>query len=269
VKRFEALCRAIIDAALQDIDYMVQGMTSSIANHGETLAPLMERAGFRYVFLGIENILDEELAFLHASAKNSAREGGRRTGNATLQAIDYLHRHHMYVIGGLIVGTPDDTRESIGTNLAFARRYVDWPYIQHPTPYPRTPMTKDFRDRGLIVSEREEEYDGTTAVVRSDHLEAEEIEFLRWQGERWMKARHFPIALAHDPWFVLRHAARMFGHTFRGCTWRTLIGLEDERDAFRRYRTIRQREREYLAEMPEEDRERQIGRVREPLTTKI
>jgi len=40
VKRFEALCRAIIDAGLQDIDYMVQGMTSSIANHGETLAPL-------------------------------------------------------------------------------------------------------------------------------------------------------------------------------------------------------------------------------------
>lgn len=246
VKRFEALCRAIIDAGLQDIDYMVQGMTSSIANHGETLAPLMARAGFRYVFLGIENILDEDLAFLHASAKNSAREGGRRTGNATIQAIDYLHRHHMYVIGGLIVGSPDDTRESIATNLTFARRYVDWPYIQHPTPYPRTPMTKDFRERGLIVSEREEEYDGTTAVVRSDHLEAEEIEFLRWQAERWMKARHFPAALAHDPGFVLRNAARMFTHTFRGCTWRTLAGLEDERAAFQRYKAIRQREREYL-----------------------
>ena len=27
-------------------------------------------------------------------------------------------------------------------NLAFARRYVDWPYIQHPTPYPGTPMTR-------------------------------------------------------------------------------------------------------------------------------
>ena len=42
----------------------------------------------------------------------------------------------MYVVGGLIVGNPDDTRESIEANLAFARRYVDWPYIQHPTPYP-------------------------------------------------------------------------------------------------------------------------------------
>ena len=52
----------------------------------------------------------------------------------------------MFVVGGLIVGNPDDTRESIEANLEFARRYVDWPYIQHPTPYPRTPMTEDFRD---------------------------------------------------------------------------------------------------------------------------
>ena len=72
----------------------------------------------------------------------------------------------MFVVGGLIVGNPDDTRESIEANLAFARRYVDWPYIQHPTPYPRTPMTEEFRERGLIMNERLEEYDGTTAVVR-------------------------------------------------------------------------------------------------------
>lgn len=30
-------------------------------------------------------------------------------------------------------------------------------------------------------------YDGTRAVVRSEHLAAEEIEFLRWRAERWMK----------------------------------------------------------------------------------
>ena len=69
---------------------------------------------------------------------------------------------------------------------------------------------------------------------------------------RWMKARHFPRALAHDPWYVLRHATRMFRHTFRGCTWRTLVGLEDERVAFRRYRALRRQEREYLADEPEE-----------------
>jgi radical SAM superfamily enzyme YgiQ (UPF0313 family) len=141
VARFEGLCRAIIAAGLNDIDYIVQAMTSAIANHAQALAPLMREAGFRYVFLGIENILEADLNFLRANAKNLRREHGRKTGNATLQAIDALHRNRMYVVGGLIVGNPGDTRESIEANLEFARRYIDWPYIQHPTPYPRTPMT--------------------------------------------------------------------------------------------------------------------------------
>ncbi len=251
VTRFEALCHAIIDAGLNDLHYIVQAMTSSIANHGDALAPLMRAAGFRYVFLGIENVIEEDLEFLKASAKNATRERGRRTGNATLRAIELLHRAGLYVVGGIIVGNPGDTSEAIETNLAFARKHVDWPYIQHPTPYPGTPMTKDFRERGLIVSEEPEEYDGTTAVVRSEHLTAEEIEFMRWHAERWMKLRHLPAAIRHYPWFVLRHWPSMLRHTFRGSTWRSAVGLEDARAVFARYKAIRRAEREYLsAEAP-------------------
>jgi radical SAM superfamily enzyme YgiQ (UPF0313 family) len=246
VRRFEALCHAIIDAGLNSLDYTVQAMTSSIADHGERLAPLMRDAGFRYVFLGIENILDEDLQFLRARSKNALREKGRRLHNATIKAIDYIHKNKMYVVGGLIVGNPGDTRESVEVNLEFARKYVDWPYIQHPTPYPRTPMTKDFRDRGLIVNERLEEYDGTTAVVRTEHLPAEEVEYMRWRAERGMKSRHMPVVLRHNPIFVLRNATKLFAHTYRGSTITSLIGLEDERKAFERYRTIRNAERAYI-----------------------
>jgi radical SAM superfamily enzyme YgiQ (UPF0313 family) len=246
VQRFEALCRAIIAAKLNDVDYYVQAMTSAIANHGEHLAPVMRAAGLRYVFLGIENILEEDLQFLRAGSKNAKRENGRKTGNATLKAIDYIHQNKMYVIGGLIVGNPEDTREAIEANLEFARKYIDWPYIQHPTPYPSTPMTKDFQDRGLVVSDRVDEYDGTTAVVRTKYLSSEEIEYMRWRAERWMKLRHMPVAFSHDPLFVLRNATKMMGFTFRGSTIRSLVGLEDERKSFRRYRAIRDTEREYL-----------------------
>src|SRR5438128_12208670 len=149
----------------------------------------------------------------------------------------------MYVVGGLIVGNPDDTRESIEANLEFARHYIDWPYIQHPTPYPRTPMTVDFRNRNLIINERLEEYDGTTAVVRTEHVSAEEAEFLRWRAERWMKVRHMPAAFAHSPRFTLTHARQMLAHTFAGTSWRSMLGLETERAVFERFRTRRQRER--------------------------
>ena len=248
VARFERLCRAIVEAGFNDIHYIVQAMTSSIASHGDTLAPLMRKAGFRYVFLGIENVLDEDLKFLRAAAKNAQREGGRQVGNATLSAIQKLHAHGLAVVGGIIVGNPDDTRASIEANLAFAKRYVDWPYIQHPTPYPGTPMTEDFRRRGLIVNDRVEEYDGTTAVVKTAHLDAEEVEFLRWRAERWMKVRHLPSALMHYPKFVLRQAPRMCRHTFRGSSWRSALGLQNERQVFRRYKEMRAKEREYVPE---------------------
>jgi radical SAM superfamily enzyme YgiQ (UPF0313 family) len=243
IKRFRALCEAIIDGGLDDTEYFVQAMTSPLAEHGATLAPLMRRAGFRYVVLGIENVLDGDLAFLKAQAKNARRERGRTVGNATATAIDHLHRNGMYVVGGLIVGNPDDTRESIEANLEFARRYVDWPYIQHPTPYPRTPMTEEFRRRNLIVDEDVSHYDGTTAVVRTEHVPAREVEFLRWKAERWMKVRHFPAALRHSPGFVLRHGLEMLAHTFTGSTLRSALGLEDARTVFERFKARRARER--------------------------
>jgi radical SAM superfamily enzyme YgiQ (UPF0313 family) len=246
IHRFEALCRAIIESGLQKIEYFVQAMTAPLAQHGATLAPLMRQAGFRYVFLGIENVLDEDLVFLKARAKNAKRQNGRTVGNATIDAINHLHRNGMYVVGGLIVGNPDDTRESIEANLAFARRYVDWPYIQHPTPYPRTPMTKEFRDRGLIVDEDVAHYDGTTAVVRTEHVAASDVEFLRWRAERWIKLHHFPRTFLHSPGFVLRHWWRMLSHTFAGSTVRSMLGLESQRVVFERFRAVRRAEHDYV-----------------------
>jgi anaerobic magnesium-protoporphyrin IX monomethyl ester cyclase len=246
VARFKALCEAITAAGLNDIDYIVQAMTSAIASAGDELGAAMRRAGFRYVFLGIENVLDQDLTFLRAKAKNAQREGGKTVGSATLRAVEVIRRHGMLVVGGLIVGNPGDTRESIDANLTFARKFVDWPYIQHPTPYPGTPMTKDFREKNLIVNEAVEEYDGTTAVVRTEHLEADEIEFMRWRAERWIKLRHLPEAIAHDPWFVMTHGLRMLRHTFRGSTLKTWLRLEPERAAFRRYKAIRRGEREFF-----------------------
>jgi anaerobic magnesium-protoporphyrin IX monomethyl ester cyclase len=153
----------------------------------------------------------------------------------------------MYVVGGLILGNPDDTVESIEANLAFARRWVDYPYIQHPTPYPRTPMNRELRERGLIMNDDVQAYDGTTAVVRTEHVPAEEIEFIRWRAERWMKVRHIGAVLQMNPRFVLANWRSMLAHTFRGGSfWKSLLGLEDERRTFARYRAIRQAERQYI-----------------------
>ena len=101
-------------------------------------------------------------------------------------------------------------------------------------------MSRAMAAEGLVTSDRVEEYDGTTAVLHNAHLSADEIEFLRWRRERWIKLRHFWPVLAHSPRFAVRHGPAMLRHTFRGASWRTFLGLEDERAAFQRYRQHRQ-----------------------------
>ena len=98
----------------------------------------------------------------------------------------------------------------------------------------------------MIINERLEDYDGTTAVVKTAHLAADEAEYMRWHADRWMKLRHMPMALRHDPWFVVTHAPQMLAHTFRGATLKTWLGLEDDHAAFARFKARRQAEREYL-----------------------
>ena len=198
VARFEALCRAMVDAGVNDIDYIVQGMTSSIANHGETLAPLMRRAGFRYVFLGIENILDGDLEFLKARSKNAEREHGRTVGNASARAVDILHRHGMYVVGGLIVGNPDDTRESIEANLTFARQIHR--LAVHSAP---DAISADADDEGLPRpgAHRQRELRG---VRRDDCRRANEAPGCRRRGVHAVAGR----ALDEAPAFPRGTAAR-------------------------------------------------------------
>ena len=66
-----------------------------------------------------------------------------------------------------------------------------------------------------------------------------------------MKLRHFWPTLLHSPGFVVRHGAAMVAHTFRGSSLKSLIGLEDERAVFDRYRAIRRAERDYLPDVAE------------------
>jgi hypothetical protein len=80
-------------------------------------------------------------------------------------------------------------------------------------------MTQQFREQHLIIDEDLSHYDGTTAVVRTKHVPATEVEFLRWRAERWMKVRHMPAAFLHSPSFVLRHSPAMMAHTFAGTSF--------------------------------------------------
>jgi radical SAM superfamily enzyme YgiQ (UPF0313 family) len=97
VGRLKKLCRAIIDSGLEDLDYIVQASVSGIASDPQ-LAALMRKAGFQLVFLGIESGSEKNLKAMRKAA------GSRNAASA----VSLLRSAGIVVIGGLIVGNPDD-----------------------------------------------------------------------------------------------------------------------------------------------------------------
>ena len=98
--------------------------------------------------------------------------------------------------------------------------------------------------RGLIVDEDVAHYDGTTAVVRTEHVPP-----TRWSSCGGVLSDGSSCGTCrrrcrHSPGFVLRHGRAMLAHTFAGTTVRSMLGLESERDVFDRFRERRRRERE-------------------------
>ena len=182
-----------------------------------------------------------------AREEQPARRRAAAVGNATLDAIDVLHRHGMFVVGGLIVGNPDDTRESIDANLAFAREYVDWPYIQHPTPYP------GHADDARLPRARTHRQPTRRGVRRHDRRDAQRAPRRRGDRVHALAGRALDEGAAHAGGVPARSGVRA---AQRPPDARAHLPRHDlalgarprgaHRDAFRRYRAIRQRERDYI-----------------------
>jgi anaerobic magnesium-protoporphyrin IX monomethyl ester cyclase len=166
VTRLKLLCEEIIRHNLNTIDYLTQATVIGIASDPE-LAVLMGRAGFKFVFLGIESGNKRNLQLFkksHICAK-------------TRQAVEYLQKNNIIVLGGFIVANPPDNTEDVKAVFDYCLEIgVDHPIIQTLTPYPKTPMREDLIQKGLVENLYDyRRYNGFIANVRTEHLSIEEI----------------------------------------------------------------------------------------------
>ncbi len=61
-----------------------------------------------------------------------------------------------------------------------------------------------------------------------------------------IKAKRYWAPFKHDSLFVVRLVKNALTFNFRGSTLKTFLGLEDEEQAFKRYRGLRAIERTYI-----------------------
>ncbi len=167
----EAVCDAIISRKYRNLRLIVQADCLSMARN-EAMVAKMAEAGFRGVFLGIEN----------ASSANLRTMEKGDIGNAAKRAVEHCHRYGMMVIGGLIFGLPDDDEAAIRRNYEFLRDLgVDAAYCQLLTPYPKTRLREALTEAGLVTNpDRYERYNGLWANVRTRHLDSAELEYAFW-----------------------------------------------------------------------------------------
>jgi radical SAM superfamily enzyme YgiQ (UPF0313 family) len=169
--RVVELCDAIIARNYKGLNFVVQADCVSMATN-EAMVAKMAAAGFRSVFLGIEN----------GSVKNMSSAGKGDIPAYSKKAIENCHKYGLMVIGGLIFGFADDDEASIRENYEFFRHIgADAAYCQILTPYPKTAMRQQIIEQGLLTNATDyKKYSGLWANVRTKHLDAEELQYQFW-----------------------------------------------------------------------------------------
>lgn len=170
-KRVIELCDAIIARKYKKLNLVVQADCISMSRN-EAMVEKMAQAGFRSVFLGIENVSQQNLA--------AANKGN--IVSASQKAVEICHRYGIMVIGGLIFGFPDDDEQAIIQNYQFLNTIgADAAYCQILTPYPKTEMRQQLIDKGLVTNPDDlKRYSGLWANVRTHHLCPEELQYFFW-----------------------------------------------------------------------------------------
>jgi anaerobic magnesium-protoporphyrin IX monomethyl ester cyclase len=179
--RFRHLAEAIIEQGLNSMEYLIQASVAGIVADPE-LIPTLARANFSMVFLGIESVLPRNLKLFQ---KGEIRE-------KTEVAVRRLREFGIGVMGGFIIGNPDDTKDDIRAVFRASRRLrIDLPYVQCVTPYPGTQIRQELLAAGLVTNpDNLSRYTGFMCNVRTRHLTEKQLNrIMNWEN---MKAFFSP-----------------------------------------------------------------------------
>ncbi len=193
--RYKDLCEAITDAKLNSIRYSVQaGVRGIKCTPG--LVKAMAESGVEWVFLGIEGASDSMLASMKKDTQFSTSDAA--------DVVQELKEYGIIVIGGFILGYPDDTEETFWSTLEYALKIkVDIPLFQILTPYPKTAIRDELLKLGLVTNEHDySKYTCYHANVRTKYLSAQRLNELRddieeryryKSGATWRLLRQYPL----------------------------------------------------------------------------
>lgn len=174
---------------------------------------LMKKAGFRFVLFGLESANQATLDLLNKKLNSDDIAKGARM--ATEAGLDV----HVTVM----IGYPWENSAEIERTVELARTLLKcgWAYTLQVTmiiPYPGTPLFRDCREKGLLLTEKWEDYDMRNQIMKtsvsSDEIKAAIRKIYRGFFHpksilNRIRNTHHPI---EDLKFYLRGLKSLLGH---------------------------------------------------------
>jgi radical SAM superfamily enzyme YgiQ (UPF0313 family) len=88
-----------------------------------------------------------------------------------------LKKNGIFIVGGFVVGLPDETEESLWANYHYALKLgVDVPTFSMVIPHPGTEIREELKHGGYIINEDDfSRYHGWEVNVKTKHMSSEKL----------------------------------------------------------------------------------------------
>ena len=166
VKRAKKIANLLIKSHMNENFYFsCQSRVDTLYKNPE-LAPLMAKAGFRNIFLGIESIHQQSL---DAMNKHTTEEMIRT-------ACKMCKDNQISVFAGMIIGYPGETKKMVRENIEFAIDLnPDFVQFTPITAFPGTDFFKQMEKEHKIATYDYKYYDLFHAMLRTEQLTASQM----------------------------------------------------------------------------------------------
>jgi radical SAM superfamily enzyme YgiQ (UPF0313 family) len=129
------------------------------------ILPLLRKSGYVRAVIGLESFIPETLKHYHKAGVPDVAE-----------SLQSLSNHGIRICPSYIIGAPEENEDLVqyGLDHLLMLRdrgiHMDLPYISFITPFPGTPLYKEYSDKGLLLDDNWDHYDGEHVVVKSKCL---------------------------------------------------------------------------------------------------
>ena len=167
IKRTKQILDTIIHSGVSNKMYFsCQSRVDTLYRH-PGLINLMQKAGMRQVFLGIESVHQQSL---------DAMNKQNTTPDMVRKVVSSLQDHGISIFGGVIIGFPGETKTMVRQNIQFARS-LNLTCVQFTpiTAFPGTDFYDEMKQNNMITSLNYEHYDLFHPMMRTEQLTTNEI----------------------------------------------------------------------------------------------